>query len=136
MSWFREKARGGFRRAGDMFAGMVMVGLVGAALAQGFALPDGTMLAGHLLASGNPPTLVGCTVVVGATDFSGSCTSSATSGSITFAKPFVAIPVCQVVDATVNAATTAYTVSITAITLSTITTANLLTWNCVGRQSG
>lgn len=105
------------------------------AIAQGFTLPDGSIVGGHLAVQGPLPTLVGCTITAGSTDTSGSCTTSAASGSITFGRTFATAPTCLVVDATATSTVSmpVYTVSATAITLSTIITAHTLHWLCLGK---
>jgi hypothetical protein len=112
-----------------------------AAFAQGFTLPDGSSIQGHVKAMGapgaTPPTAVGCTIGAGSTDFAGTCVTSATSGSITFQRTFGTAPSCLITDATSVSATSMpiYTVSATAITLSTVITAHTLYYLCVGTQS-
>lgn len=105
------------------------------AMAQGFTAPDPTTFGGHVVASGPLPTLVGCTIIAGSTDTSGSCTTSAASGSITFGRTFATAPACLVVDASATSTVSmpVYTVSATAITLSTIITAHILHWFCIGK---
>ena len=71
-------------------------------------------------------------------DTAGNCTSSSTSGTITFFKAFASAPSCIVVDST-SAATVpqlTYTVSVTAITISTMTSAHVINWVCVAKLGG
>jgi hypothetical protein len=111
-----------------------------AALAQGFTLPDGSAIQGHIKAMGAagaaPPTAVGCTIGAGSTDFAGSCVTSASSGSITFQRTFGAAPSCLITDATATSTVSmpVYTISATAITLTTIITAHTLFYLCMGTQ--
>lgn len=111
------------------------------AFAQGFTLPDGSAIQGHVKAMGavgaTPPTAVGCTIGAGSTDFAGTCVTSASSGSITFQRTFGAAPSCLVVDASATSTVSmpVYTVSATAITLTTIITAHTLFYMCVGTQA-
>jgi hypothetical protein len=108
------------------------------AKAQGFILPDNSTVQGHIKAQGAlgaaPPTAVGCTIAANATDALGLCTTSASSGSITFQRTYAAPPVCLVVDAdaTSTVSMPVYTVSATAITLTTIITAHKLFYLCMG----
>lgn len=112
------------------------------AFGQGFTLPDGGALQGHVKSvpqmGAAPPTAVGCTIAANATDASGLCTTSASSGSITFARTWGAAPVCLIVDAdaTSTVSMPVYTVSATAITLTTIITAHKLFYWCMGTIAG
>jgi hypothetical protein len=65
----------------------------------------------------------------------GTCLTTATSGSITFATAFINAPFCTVVDRTATPVAV-YSVSTTAITLATVTSAHNLTWTCIGNKSG
>lgn len=109
-----------------------------AAFAQGFTLPDGSSLQGHLKASQAPglapPVAVGCTIAANATDVIGTCTASAASGSITFGRTFGAAPSCIVWDqsATSTVSMPVWSVSATAITLTTIINAHVLGYLCIG----
>lgn len=113
-----------------------------AAFAQGFTLPDNSVIQGHVRAvpqaGAVPPTAVGCTIAANATDAAGLCTTSAASGSITFARTQGAAPVCLVVDAdaTSTVSMPVYTVSATAITLTTVITAHKLFYWCIGTIAG
>lgn len=113
----------------------------GLALAQSFTLPDGAALQGHLKAytqpGAAPPTAVGCTISAAATDMMGTCTASAASGSITFARTYTTAPFCIVWDqsATSTVSMPVYTVSATAITLTTIISTHVLGYFCIGQQS-
>lgn len=109
--------------------------------AQGFNIPDGSSIQGHVKtvpqAGAVPPTAVGCTIAAGATDFAGTCTASAASGSITFARTYGTAPACVVWDqsATSTVSMPVYTVSATAITLTTIINAHVLGYICMGQAS-
>lgn len=111
------------------------------AFAAGFTLPDGSTIQGHINAAtqagATPPTAVGCTIDPGSTDVVGKCTASAASGSITFSRTFAVAPYCMVVDASATSTVSmpVYTVSATAITLSTIISAHVLYYWCFGQQS-
>lgn len=113
-----------------------------ACFAQGFVLPDNTVIQGHIRAvqeaGATPPTAVGCTIAANATDFAGTCTASAASGSITFSRTQGAAPVCVVWDqsATSTVSMPVYSVSATAITLATIINAHVLGYFCVGTAAG
>lgn len=109
-----------------------------AAFAQGFSLPDGSAIQGHARVNGAvgaaPPTAVGCTINASSTDLAGLCTTSATSGSITFQRTWGVAPFCLIADADAVSATSmpVYTVSATAITLTTVITAHKLFYFCIG----
>ncbi len=114
---------------------------------QGFTLPPNSAISGHQSVSQAEaaPTGVGCTIAAGSTDLVGHCTASATSGSITFTSKgptgtvgFLTAPSCLVVDASATSTVSmpVYTVSTTAITLSTIISAHLLEWVCFPPQGG
>lgn len=109
-----------------------------AAFAQGFTLPDGSAMQGHIKAmpqiGAAPPVAVGCTIGATSTDFAGTCVTSSTSGSITFARTWGAAPFCLITDASAVSATSmpVYTVSATAITLTTVITAHTLFYLCMG----
>lgn len=91
---------------------------------------------GHVCFTGSaPPTLVGGTADDGSTDNEGSFVASAGSGSITFAFPFARPPFCDVTGYT-GSAPASYTVSALAITLSTITSTDRYTWQCVAKPGG
>ncbi len=94
-------------------------------------LQDGSVVSGHLTSASPPPVGVGCTIAAGSTDMAGACLTTATSGTITFAKPFATAPVCLVVDITATPVIV-YTISTTAITLGTVTSAHQLRWFCMG----
>jgi hypothetical protein len=115
--------------------------------AQGYSLPANTTAQGHLIAQQPeaPPTGVGCTIAAGSTDLSGTCATTAASGSITFTSKrpdgtvgFVVAPTCLITDATATSTVSmpVYTVSATAITLSTIITAHTLHWLCMAKTGG
>lgn len=102
---------------------------------QVFFLPNNAAVIGHLNGSSGPPVGTGCTMVAGSTDFAGSCTTSATSGSIAFAAAYTAAPSCLVVDATATPVAV-YTTTTTQITLTTVTSAHVLYWTCIGKVGG
>lgn len=108
---------------------------------QGFTAFN-LILSGHFIngGSGNAavPVTVGCTLIAGSSDTDGSCTASAASGSITFAAAYATAPFCSVVDATATSTVSmpVYTISVTAITLSTIISTHLLFWHCAARVGG
>jgi hypothetical protein len=99
-------------------------------------LQDGTSVNGHLVVTGVPPTTTSCTLAAGSSDTAGSCATTSTSAAITFAKPYAIAPFCGVWDATSVSATSMpiWTVSTTAITLSTVISAHTLYWFCIGKS--
>lgn len=106
------------------------------ALAQGFSLPHNSAITGHLITSqAAPPVGTGCTIVAGSTDLDGSCTTSATSGSIAFATAFVSAPFCIVQDSTATPVFV-YTTTTAQITLTTVTSAHVLFWHCAAKVGG
>lgn len=118
-----------------------------AALAQQFNVPPNSAVNGHLILqqAEGIPTGVGITVAAGSTDMAGHGTTSATSGSITFTSKrpdgtvgFLTAPHCLVIDASATSTVSmpVYTVSATAITLSTIISAHLLEWFCAAPIGG
>lgn len=113
-----------------------------AAFAQGFTLPDNSVIQGHVRAAPQvgaaPPTAVGCTIAANATDFAGTCTATAASGTITFARTQGAAPSCVVWDqsATSTVSMPVYTVTATAITLATIISTHVLGYICIGTTAG
>jgi hypothetical protein len=124
--------------AGGMFTGIAFAGMLGAAIAQGFTIPDLTNWVGHWVASpqggavtGTPGTTT-CTLVAGSSDSVGGCTTTSTAMAVTFARSFGVVPRCLITDLTANAATNAFTVSATAITGTTVTSGHLLQWLCIG----
>lgn len=131
----------------SMFRGLIvgaalsLFGLASPVMAQGFNIPDGSSIQGHIKAAqvpgSPPPVAVGCTIAAGATDMVGTCTASAASGSITFARTYAAAPSCIVWDqsATSTVSMPVYTVSATAITLTTIISTHVLGYLCLGQQS-
>jgi hypothetical protein len=127
-----------FRRLLSAVAVAVALLTPAGAFAQGFMLPDGSAVQGHVRASGAvgaaPPTAVGCTINAAATDVAGLCTTTATSGSITFQRTWGAAPFCLIADADAVSATSmpVYTVSATAITLTTVISAHKLFYFCIG----
>lgn len=113
----------------------------GTAFAQSsFTLPNNSTYQGHINSAplANPPALTGCTIVAGSTDADGSCTASAASGSITFSNAFNQAPFCSVIDASATSTVSmpVYSVSTTAITLTTIISTHVLYWHCTGRNGG
>jgi hypothetical protein len=113
--------------------------LSSSALAQspGFTLPNNSVYQGHLNAApvAAAPAGSGCTIAAGSTDTDGSCTTTATSGSITFAVAFNQAPFCSVTDQTATP-TAVISVSATAITLTTVVSAHVLNWHCTGKNGG
>lgn len=107
---------------------------------QSFILPNNSTYQGHLNAApiSAAPTGSGCTIAAGSTDTDGSCTASAASGSITFATAWVQAPFCSIVDASATSTVSmpVYTVSNTAITLTTIISTHVLFWHCAGKNGG
>ena len=112
-------------------AGMIS----GPALGQGFTIPNNTPFLGHYVAQGAIPVGVGCTIQASATDTDGSCTASAASGSITFGAAFANAPYCTLVDSSATPIAV-YTVSNTAITLTTITSGHIYFWHCAAKAGG
>ena len=124
--------------------------VVSPALAQqGYTLGPNSVYQGHILAApstpGTPPTGVGCTVAAGSTDSDGKCTASAASGSLTFTgqRPdgttgYFTAPFCMITDASATSTVSmpVYTVSATAITLTTIISGHVLFWHCTGLNGG
>ena len=74
-------------------------------------------------------------MLTGSTDMAGACLTTSTSGTITFATAFLNAPFCTVTDRTATPVAV-YSVSTTAITLATITSAHNLSWVCTGNKSG
>jgi hypothetical protein len=113
-----------------------------AAMAQGFTLPDNSVIQGHIRAvqqpGATPPTAVGCTIAPNATDAVGTCTATAASGTITFSRTQGAAPTCVVWDqsATSTVSMPVYTVTATAITLATIISTHVLGYICIGTIAG
>ena len=105
------------------------------AVAQGFTFPGGTQVLGMFSYAGKPPVGVGCTIGAGSSDAAGTCLTTATSGSITFGTAKTVAPSCIVVDRTATPVAV-YSVSTTAITLSTVTSAHNLVWSCSGNAGG
>lgn len=104
------------------------------AQAGNFVLPSNTGFIGFLSAQGKQPVATGCTIVSGSTDAAGKCSTTATSGTIVFAKTdLVNPPFCVVSDG--SGGTPTYTVTATQITLVTITSAHVLFYWCA-EQAG
>lgn len=128
-----------WRKAQTLIAVAAFAGAIGGiAYSQGFVIPANTPFIGHYIAQGPIPVGAGCTIQASATDTDGQCTTSAASGSITFGTPFAAAPFCMVVDASATSTVSmpVYTVSTTAITLTTIITAHTLFWHCAAKAGG
>lgn len=96
---------------------------------------------GHLTTGAVPPVLTTCgtsPAIVGS-DTAGLVTmgtGSPTGCVITFAKAYVTTPFCSV-DWQTNLASTIYTLSATAITLTqTATSSNLINYICIGQSGG
>lgn len=98
-------------------------------IAQAFTLPAGATYTNMLVSAGNPPVGTGCTITAGSTDGRGSCLTTATSGSIAFGRTYSTAPECVIVDRTATPVAV-YSVSTTAITLTTVTSAHNLSWYC------
>lgn len=126
---------------GAVSAAALFVGGYVAAQQPGMIVQNATLI-GHLINGGSGsaavPALTGCTAVGTPNDTDGQCTASATSGTITFAQPWATAPYCIAVDAT-SAATVpqfTYTLSTTAITISTMTSGHTIIWHCGSRAGG
>lgn len=78
------------------------------------------------------PIGTGCTIAAGSTDLAGSCTTSSTSGSIAFATAKQVAPSCIVQDSTATPVFV-YTTTTAQITLTTVTSAHVLFWLCIGK---
>lgn len=93
---------------------------------------------GKVQAQAGIPTLTGCTIVAGSSDTAGECTTTATSGTIVFSQAYLTAPSCLVIDKT-SAATVpqvTYTTTASQITLTTVTSAHVLVWQCMGKIGG
>lgn len=116
------------------------------ALAQGFTVPDGSVVQGHIVSAPapgrTPPSLSGCgtgsPAIVG--DDKAGVVTAGTSASgcvITFATPYNGVPFCVVQWQGTPLAAQNYTVSATAITaVQTATSGNLLNYICLARVGG
>lgn len=111
-----------------------LLALASPAFAQSVALPPNSVVQGMLGVAGKAPTVTGCTIRAGSTDFAGECTGTTTSGTIVFGTPLVGVPFCQVVDATATP-TAVYATTNLQITLTTIVSAHVYHWDCKA-QSG
>jgi hypothetical protein len=113
------------------------------AWAQGFVLPPGTTVQGHLHAATNitgPPTCTNCSISGGSTDFAGQL--SVTSGSVipngqvvvTFASAFANVPYCVTSDNTTLEGVTATTAAgpPSTMTIKGGATSDLISWVCLG----
>jgi hypothetical protein len=107
------------------------------AIAQQFTIPDLATVIGHIsyLQPGAVPVGTTCTIAAGSTDAEGSCATTSTAAVVTFGRTWGVAPFCIVYDASAVSATSmpVYTVSATAITLSTVITAHTLFWHCAGK---
>lgn len=101
-------------------------------LAMAQQLQDGVTFSGHAVVGGAPPVGTGCTIQGGSTDLWGSCTATAASGTIAFAKAFLTAPHCIVVDQSATPIAV-YTETTAQITLTTVTSGHLYRWACVGK---
>lgn len=102
-----------------------------AALAQAYTFPPGTVFQGLMSSQGKAPVATGCTLAAGSTDADGTCTASAASGAIVFAKvDAVNPPFCLLVDASATPSAV-YTVTALQITLTTITSTHVLRYHCI-----
>lgn len=96
-------------------------------------LQDGSTIFGRLTVAGAPPVGTGCTIAAGSTDQAGTCTATAAAGSIAFTKTYNSQPFCVVVDQSATPVAV-YTQTTAQITLTTITSGHIYTWNCMGRS--
>src|SRR5579862_1454404 len=69
-------------------------------------------------------------------DFSGNCTASAATPTITFAAPYLNPPNCVVTPSTGPTATMAYTVTTAHIAVTGVTGTPVITWNCIAAPGG
>lgn len=113
--------------------------------AQGFIVPDGTVISGHISSvpapGKTPPVLTACgtTPAIVGDDKAGVVTmgTTATGCVITFATAWAGVPLCVVTWQATPLASQSYTVTATAITtVQTSTTNNLLNYWCTGRIGG
>lgn len=102
---------------------------------QVFFLPNNAAVSGHLNNAGGPPVGTGCTIAAGSSDFSGSCLTTATSGSIVFAAAYLTAPDCVLVDRDATPVAV-YASTVSQITLTTVTSGHNLYWICAGRVGG
>ena len=111
-----------------------------AALAQGFTIPNNSTYQGHFNSApiGPAPTATGCTMAPGSTDTDFKCTASAASGSITFGTVWNVAPMCTITDASATSTVSmpVYSISTTAITLTTIISTHVLFGHCTGTNGG
>lgn len=115
------------------------------ALAQGFALPDGTNQLGHQISAPapgkTPPVVSACgtgPAIVG-DDKDGTVTmgTTATGCVITFATTYATAPNCTVIWQATPLASQSYTVTATAITtVQTSTSSNKLNYHCAANVGG
>jgi hypothetical protein len=117
-----------------IFAGIVSAGM---AVAQQVSIPDAAAILGHIayFQPGAVPVGTTCTIAAGSTDMEGSCATTGATATVTFGRTFAVAPFCSVVDASATSTVSmpVYTVSATAITLSTVITAHTLFWHCAGK---
>jgi len=127
-----------------VLVGFALIGLQCANLfAQNpvFTLYNPTLI-GHMVSFGSGsaavPVGTNCTIAAGSSDYAGSCATTSTTAAITFAIPFNVAPTCLVTDASATSTVSmpVYTLSASAITLSTVINAHNLQWLCVGKQGG
>lgn len=105
-------------------------------VAQSVFLPSNVGLIGHIIAGApSAPVGTGCTIVAGSSDTAGECLTTATSGTIVFAQAFTSAPTCIVVDRTATPVAV-YATTTTQITLTTVTSAHNLSWNCWAKIGG
>lgn len=107
--------------------------------AIGFVLTN-PIIQGHYsnALTGAPPTMTGCTILNGSTDTDWSCTATAASGTVTFGTSYLTAPICTVTDASATSTVSmpVYSVSASAITLSTIISTHVLYGHCAGKIGG
>jgi hypothetical protein len=101
-------------------------------------------VAGHLetgkKTSNNVPALSACgsgALAAGSTDTAGILTATGTTGcTLTFGTAFTAAPVCVITDTTNNRAGITSVTSNTALTLASLTAADVVAYVCIGQSGG
>ena len=116
-----------------IFAGLSALASLSPAAAQ--SLNNATVTGKFFVVGGPPPTVTGGTLAAGSNDLQGVFTASATSGSITFAQPRNVAPNCLIVDASATPVIV-YTISTTAITLTTLTSTHVYRYQCYDLTGG
>jgi hypothetical protein len=89
----------------------------------------------HVSFAGGNPTPTGGTLAAGSSDTAGTFTASAASGSLTFGGAFVSAPTCIWQDSSATPIIV-FTVSTTAVTLTTLTSGHVYQYLCVGKAGG